>query len=83
MDFLMHMDCVISWVLFTMDAQQKDLLMHMDTLDSCCYCLLWMPQQMNLLLHTDIVNTTVIVICYYCYYCKICITGNIGNTGML
>ena len=35
--------------------------MHSDFVNYC-YCLLWMLQQMNLLLHTDIVNIVVIVI---------------------
>ena len=45
-----------------MDAQQMDLLMHMDTVDSYCYCLLWMPQQMDMLLHMEIVNIIVIYV---------------------
>ena len=27
-------------LLLAIDAQQMDLLMHMDTVNSCCYCLL-------------------------------------------
>ena len=45
-----------------MDAQQMDLLMQMDTVISHCYCLLWMPQQTDMLLHMDMVNIIVIVI---------------------
>ena len=53
-------------LLITMDAQQLDMLMHSDTVESCFYCSLWMPQQMGLSLHMDIVNiiVIVIVICY-------------------
>ena len=49
-------------LLFAVDAQQMDLLVHMDTVDFYCYCSLWMPQQMDMLLHMDIVNTVIIVI---------------------
>ena len=66
----------LSWLLlFTMDAQQMDVLMHtgyvtcycslwmhMDTVNNYCCCLLWMPQQTDMLLHMDIVNIIVIVI---------------------
>ena len=38
-----------------------DLLMHMDTVNSF-YCSLWMPQQMDMLLYTDIVHIIGIVI---------------------
>ena len=62
MDMWMHTDTVDSLLLFTMDAQQMDMLIHRDTVESCCYCSLWMPQQMDLLLHMDIVNIIVIVI---------------------
>ena len=53
-------------LLFTIDAQKMDMLMHSDTVESCCYCSLWMPQEMDLLFHMNIVNiiVTVIVICY-------------------
>ena len=49
-------------LLFTVDVQQMNLLMDMDTGNSCYYCSLWMPQQMDMLLHMDIVNIIVIVI---------------------
>ena len=48
-----------------MDAQQTDLLMYSDTVKYFCHWLLWMPQQMDLLLHTNIANITDIVICYH------------------
>ena len=66
MDMRMCRDTVDFLLLFTMDTQQMDMLMHSDTVESCCYCSPWMPQQMDLLLHTDIVNIIVIliVICY-------------------
>ena len=44
-----------------MDGQQTELLRHMDAVDSYC-CLLWMPQQMDMLLHMDIVNIIVIIV---------------------
>ena len=60
------------WILRQMDLLRNldevhygcstDMLMHMDSVNSCCYCLLWMPQQMDMLLHMDIVNIIVIVI---------------------
>ena len=49
MDMWMHTDTVDSFLLFTIDAQQMDMLKHSDTVESCCYCLLWMPEQMDLL----------------------------------
>ena len=62
-------------LLFAMDAQQTDLLMHMGTVNSCFYCLLWMPQQTDMLLHKDIVNIIAIVI--------IVIKWNISNIGYI
>ena len=41
-------------LLFTIDAQQMDMLMHSDFINYYYYSL-WMPQQMDLL-HTHIVN---------------------------
>ena len=43
-------------LLFTINDQETDMLMHIDTGESCCYCSLWMPQHIDLLLHTGIVN---------------------------
>ena len=49
-------------LLFVMDAMQMDLLMCIDTVDSYCYCVLWMSQQMDMFLHMDIVNIIVIAV---------------------
>ena len=48
-------------VLFTMDASTDGLVAH-GQYQNFMICLLWMPQQMDLLLHTDIV-IYVVVIC--------------------
>ena len=60
-----------------MNAQQIDLLMQMDTVNSC-YCLLWLLQQMEVLLHMDIVNIIVIIV----IKCNISNIGNISCHGM-
>ena len=64
MDMWMHTDTVDILLLSTMDAQQMDMLKQSHSVESCCYCPLWMPQQTDLLLHIHIVNIIVIVICY-------------------
>ena len=48
--------CTWTLLLLTMDAQQRDMLMHSDTVESF-YCSLWMSQQTDLL-HMDIVHIT-------------------------
>ena len=57
--------CTQMLLLFTMDAQQMDMLMHSDFVNYC-YCLLWMPQQMDLLLQWTLLIT---VKCYFYNYC--------------
>ena len=53
--------CTWTLLLFTVGAQQTDMLMHSDFVNYY-YCSLWMPQQTDLLLHMDIFNIVVIVI---------------------